>query len=186
MIYDVSYGNFNNVKFASDELYDSYEKFENDYQNLGIEQTISLNSLKNLYYLLIGRYGNSTIANSDINQFRFKVFSIIFMYAPTWEKRLSLQKKIRELTDEELMTGDKVVYNNALNPNSQPSTSSLQELNYINSQNTTNNKRSKISAYMAQYNMLETDVTKELLDRFNKLFISIYQPNEPNYYVGGN
>ena len=100
-----------------------------------------------LFYLLYARYGNNPIANRDVNQFKYKVFSIIFQYGPTWEKRLDIQKKLRELSAEELATGSKAIYNTALNPSIAPSTQATDELNYINQQNTTNYKKSKMDAY---------------------------------------
>lgn len=36
-----------------------------------------------LYYLLYARYGNNPIANTDINQFKYKMYSVIFQYGPT-------------------------------------------------------------------------------------------------------
>jgi hypothetical protein len=36
-----------------------------------------------VYYLLYARYGNNPIANRDENQFKFKIFSVIFQYGPT-------------------------------------------------------------------------------------------------------
>ena len=32
-------------------------------------------SINNLFYLLYARYGNSPIANADVNQFKYKVYS---------------------------------------------------------------------------------------------------------------
>ena len=36
-----------------------------------------------LYYLLYARYGNNPIANTDINQFKYKIYSVVFQYGPT-------------------------------------------------------------------------------------------------------
>lgn len=35
------------------------------------------------YYLLYARYGNNPIANTDVNQWKWKVASVIFQYGPT-------------------------------------------------------------------------------------------------------
>jgi hypothetical protein len=75
------------------------------------------------------------------------MFSVIFQYGPTWQKRLDIQAKIRGLTDSDILIGSKAIYNTALNPSTAPSTGSLEELTYINSQNTTNYKKSKLEAY---------------------------------------
>ena len=105
------------------------------------------NNVSTIFYLLYARYGNNPIANRDVNQFKYKVFSIIFQYGPTWEKRLDIQEKLRKLSADELATGSKAIHNSAFNPSTAPSTQATDELNYINSQNTTNYKKSKMDAY---------------------------------------
>lgn len=77
------------------EIWDEASDFLYDYQNVGIPTTISTQNATTLYYLLYARYGNTPIANYDENQWKYKVFSVIFQYGPTWEKRLSMQETLR-------------------------------------------------------------------------------------------
>lgn len=107
----------------------------------------------------------------------------MFMYGPTWEERLSLQEKIRNLTDAEIQQGSKAIYNSALNPATTPSTGSLEELNFINSQNTTNYKKSRMEAIALKWDLLHTDVTSEFLAKFKSLFMKILSPNQTQVYV---
>lgn len=174
------YGNFRTRTFV--EIWNNEEAFANDYNNNGIPVSISAVSLKTLFYLLYARYGNSNIASSDENQFKYKVFSTIFMYAPAWEKRLDIQKKLRELSDEEIMKGSTAIYNSALNPSTAPSTATLEELPYINQQNATKYKKAKMDAYATLYALIETDVTEELIGKFKKLFITIVEPDRALWY----
>ena len=136
-----------------------------------------------IFYLLYSRYGNNPIANRDINQWKFKVFSVIFQYGPTWEKRLDIQEKLRDISDDDLLLGAKAIYNTALNPSTTPSTGSLDELTYINSQNTTNYKKSKMEAYSQLLELLEVDVTEEFLVKFKKCFKVFVAPEKPLLYV---
>lgn len=108
--------------------------------------------------------------------------SIIFMYGPSWEKRLEIQTKIRDLTDEELMRGGKAIYNHSFNPSTAPKTGSLEELDTINEQNTTNYKKSKMEGYSMLMSLLERDVTEEFISLFSKLFIKILAPDYPLLY----
>ena len=85
------------------EVWSSASKFLTDYQNVGIPTTIDTNNARTLYYLLYARYGNTPIANYDENQFKYKVFSIIFQYGPTWEKRLSVQQTLRDMQLSDLI-----------------------------------------------------------------------------------
>lgn len=175
------YGNYRNRKFT--DLWPSFESFNNDYQNNGIEALLSSSAIKTLYYLLYARYGNSTIASFDETQFKYKVFSTIYMYGPTWEKRIEIQKAVRDLNLDEVMDGGKAVYNTALNPNQAPSTDSLEELKYISQQNTTKYKKSKVDAYNVLLGLLETDVTEAFIGQFKKLFLIVVTPELPLWYI---
>lgn len=180
MICDSEYGNYRTKKFT--DFYPIAQDFINDYHLNGIPATITDDSANTLFYLLYARYGNSHIINSDENQFKYKLFSIVFQYGPTWEKRLDIQNKLRNLTEDELMRGTKAIYNTANNPGTDPSTGSLEELQYINSQNTTGYKKSKMDAYANLLALLDTDVTEDFIKKFGKLFITILEPREPLWY----
>lgn len=67
------------------DVWDNAAEFVSDYKSSGLYDTnnkISDTSATTLYYLLYARYGNSPLANRDITQFQYKVFSIIFQYGP--------------------------------------------------------------------------------------------------------
>ena len=175
------YGNFRTRTFA--DIYTTFEDFNKDYTSNGIPGSLSAVNLKTLYYLLYARYGNSNIASSDENQFKYKVFSTIFMYGPAWQKRLEIQKNLMDLDEEDIIKGTTAIHNNALNPSTAPSTQALEELNYISSQNTTKYKKSKIEGYATLYALIETDVTEEFIGKFKKLFITIVEPDLPLWYA---
>ena len=176
-----AYGNFRTRTFT--DIYPDVQTFLNEYANNGIPTTIQQSSCQTLYYLMYSRYGNSHIANNDENQFKYKVFSIIFMYGPTWEKRLDIQNKLRQMSEDELRLGAKQIYNHSFNPSTPPSTDSKEELDTIDDQNITHYKKSRLDAYANLLALLETDVTEELLARFKKLFIQIVEPQLPLWYV---
>ena len=164
-------------------IWEDKDDFLADYATIGIPTTISNTNATTLYYLLYAKYGNNPIANLDEEQFKYKVFSIVYMYGPTWEKRLDIQAKLRNLSDSDIITGTKAIYNNALNPSTAPSTGSLDELTYINSQNTTNYKKSKMDAYSQLWDLLETDVTEEFVGRFRVCFKQFVRPERPLIYI---
>ena len=85
------------------EVWSSASEFLTDYQAAGIPTTISVQNATTLYYLLYARYGNTPIANYDENQWKYKMFSIIFQYGPTWEKRLNIQDTLRGLQISDLV-----------------------------------------------------------------------------------
>lgn len=164
------------------EIWDDVDTFTLDYKQsplydkttvnnvVNLNNSLSDSNITKLYYLLYARYGNNPIANMDENQFRYKVFSIIFEYGPTWQKELDLQNKLRNLSDEEIATGQFAIYNQAYHDATEPSTGTTQELDYINNQNTSRLKKGKLNAYNDLLLLLKTDVTKQFIDRFANLF----------------
>lgn len=85
------------------DIWNRVSEFLYDYQHVGIPTTISTSNATTLYYLLYARYANNPIANYDEEQFKYKVFSIIFQYGPTWEKKLSIQQTLRGLQLSDLI-----------------------------------------------------------------------------------
>ena len=108
--------------------------------------------------------------------------SLIFQYGATWQKRLDIQRGLRELSPEELLVGATQINNHAYNPQTAPSTSTLDELSYINEQHATRTKYSKLDGYARLMALLDEDVTGEFLDRFNTLFIKIAAPQTSLVY----
>lgn len=158
------------------EIYESASDFASDYSTFALGGITDSTLVSKLYYLLYAKYANNFITNIDETQFKYKLFTIIFEYGPTWEKRLDIQTKLRAISDDDLLLGAKAIYNHAYNPSTEPSTQSLTELTYINDQNTTNYKKSKMDAYTQLWNLLATDVTEGFLDRFSVLFKKFISP----------
>lgn len=167
------------------DIWQSDEQFLEDWRALPVFNGIMAdedNSIKKIFFLLYARYGNSHIVNNDETQFKLRLWSTIFQYAPSWEKKLEYQAKIRGLTDDDILIGATNVYNHAYNPNQAPSTQYLEEVPYINDQNVTKYKKSKLEAYFQASQYLEQDFTKDFLDKFKNLFIKIVEPAEPLIY----
>ena len=168
------------------EVWDDVSKFKTEFAASPFVGAIKASSPDNvtlLFYLLYGKYGNNPIANFDLEQFKMKLFSIIFMYGPAWEKRLDIQNKLRALSDDDILIGSKAIYNQSMNPSTEPSTSSLDELTTINTQNTTAYKRSKMEAYGQLWDLISTDVTASFLDKFKDCFKVFVRPEQPLLYV---
>ena len=85
------------------EIWSTAADFLDDYQHIGIPTTISNQNATTLFYLLYARYGNNPIANYDEEQFKYKIFSVVFQYGPTWEKKLALQATLRDLQLSDLI-----------------------------------------------------------------------------------
>ena len=170
------------------QVWKTYDLFKTDYdaspfvgaihEGEVIQGETMPDNLEILYYLLYAKFGNSFITNLDENQWKFKVFSTIWKYGPAWEKKLEIQANLKELDikSKDFLKGARAIYNKALNPETEPSTSALTELTYINEQNTTNYEKSKMDALTQLWNLIATDVTDSFLERFAPLFKRIWNP----------
>lgn len=176
-----SWVEYNTLLFT--DVWDEATKFVTDYRTSGIPTTISEANVTTLYYLLYARYGNTPISAMDEYQWKTRVFSIIFQYGPTWEKKLEIQKNVRNLTITDLKKGATTIYNKALNPASAPSDQTLEEINYINEQNVSKVQKNDSQAYAEWMSLLEEDVTGYFLRKFDGCFKKIVRPEKTLEYV---
>lgn len=139
-------------------------------------------NLTTVYYLLFARYASNHINSDYPEQWKMKVMSTIFKYGPTWAKRLQIQENVRSMSDSDILKGDIAIYNNAMNPDTTPSTATWDTIEGINSQNVTLRKRGQLEAYALVDTLLKTDVTTEFIDKFKKLFNIVASPQAPLWY----
>ena len=182
----IKYKPYQTLTFA--EVWKDYASFKSDYDALivgfpQISTPLKANSIQTLYYCLYARFGNNPIANSDVDQFKMKVFSTAFAYGPTWERKQEIQASLRALTEADLLVGAKQIYNHAFNPSAEPSTGALDELSYINDQNTANHKKSKMEAYSILWTILHAETTKEFIDKFAKCFAVFVDKMRVPFYI---
>lgn len=157
------------------DIFPSVDDFVSGWLDSGLDEDpiITVAAIKKTYMLLFAKYSNSPITNNDEEQFKYKVWSIIFQYCPNWLKKLELQKKLRDLTDDELVIGEKTISNHAMNPSTLPTTSTTSELDKIDAQNVSIIKKSKINAYSQVYGLLSDNVTENYISRFKDLFMKV-------------
>ena len=175
----------NHLKFT--DVWNDYEDFKNDYDLNPLKAPIPAlreeAAIRTTFYLLYASYGNSEIINRDVHQFKAKIFAVIMKYGAFWDKKLDIQDKIMNLSDAELMKGSTAIFNKAFNPNIEPSTETLDEIPYINEQNTTKYKKSKPEAYMLLWDSLRTSATDDYIRKFRSLFKVFVGQQEIGYYI---
>lgn len=135
-----------------------------------------------VFYMLYARYGNSHIASSDENQFKYKLFMIFFQFGPSWKKKLDVQKELRHLSLSDITRGTVQINNHALNPDQSPSTDAFDALTYINEQNASGIKKSPLEGYNNLLALVDNDVTEEFISKFKRLFLQIVEPEKPLWY----
>lgn len=172
---------FDNVTFS--DLWSTAEEFVNSYKKVGFPQTyesgnyVTDEDLKLIWLLLLGRFADSTIKPfNTYGAFQVRFMSRVWQHAPAWKKNLDIQNKLRSLSLEDgsdIYKGGSAIYNTAMNPSTQPGTGTDQELNFINNQNVTKHKKSKLEGLAMLSDLLKNDVTEQFLKRFDDFFKTI-------------
>ena len=133
-------------------------------------------TMTTLYYLLWARYASSHIRSDYPQQWKMKIMMTVFEYGPTWSKRLEIQEKVRNMSDDEIQKGTIMTYNSAMNPDGAPTTETWETLKGINSQNKNLYQRGKLDSYAYIDQILRTDVTREFIEKFKKFFDIMASP----------
>lgn len=185
-VYDI-YGNFRTRTFS--EIFSDADDFNAYLTNIDSNSNDVIADIqpkyKYIWLLLAARYANSHIASINEDQFKLKVWLIVHQYAPNFIKKLDLQVKIREMSDEDLMSTGLSVMNHANNPSAVTDTPDTL-VNTVDDQNTSTGKRDKSSAYMLQYDNLDDSLIDKFLDRFKRLFLTVVEPDYPLWYEDNN
>ena len=171
------------------EVWPSVSDFKTEYASLvagfstDFKTPVKTANLDTIYYLLYAKYGNTPMCNYDINQFKMRIVSNIVAYGPTWERKEEVQRALRGLSEADLLVGAKQIYNHAFNPSTTPSTTAVEELTYINDQNTANHKKAKMEAYSILWNLLHADTTREFIDKFKNCFSVFVDRSWVPFYI---
>lgn len=179
------YGSFNTLTFS--DVFPSFESFSDcreEFKLVCPETRIDADTLELCYLLLLTRYGESHFAGYNSEMAAMKVIQMVGSYAPALKQKLKIQDKLVsfDLDGDELLNGTSQIFNHADHPNTDPSTATLEELTYIDSQSTQKVRRGKLEAYAMLMQLMDGDLYDEFTNRFQKLFIRIAQPQRPTLY----
>ena len=187
MIYDANYthyGRFSNKKFL--DVFPDAEAFKKEYSYYQIlfnsPIKVEENQMAFIYYILYSKYGSEYIAMSNTTRFEAKLFATLELAAPILLKELDVQNKLLKLSEDDLYSGGRAIYNHAFNPSGTPSTSTLQEIPYINDQNTTQYKKSPMEGYSVLLSLLDDNLLDKFLRKFKKLFLRVLAPTRARLY----
>lgn len=175
------YGCYRTRTFS--DIFPTQNAFIDGFISTPLGDTISTDELAKIWFILNSKYMNSHSSFSDENQFVMMVYQRVYAYGPTYVKKMEIQDKLRALDDDEILIGTKMIYNHAFNPNSEPSTDTLEEIETINDQNTSKVKKNKLQAYAELHSLLHSDLTTSFINKFKDLFLKIVEPQSPLWYV---
>lgn len=161
----------------------NFDAFKGQYDNMNVFNiTLDEVYLKKTYYLLMARYGDQAISGyRDEPRWKLRLFATVATYGPVWQEKSKLQETVRGMSVDDFKKSSKTIYNTALNPNSAPSTGALEELEYINSQNTSNKVVSDYEAISRKWELLNDDLDKVYMDHFKNLFSKFLLGDVPLY-----
>ena len=171
------------------DVYESVDLFKADYGAF-FPKTITDDNYSILFYLLYSKYGNNPIANDSVIQFKIKLQSIVWQYGSTWEKKLDIQKILRELQEADLVKGTTNDYtvNGNTNATNTANSKNLQShavgpgelgavineddgslLNYINDQVATKNENNQTNT-IEDTKTSNQKITKSKMDAYTQLW----------------
>lgn len=127
----------------------------------------------NLYTLFLNKYLNCSI-NFDTKEVFKRRFSLLLNdYLKEYSVNIASKNAMYNLTEDELLIVNTYINNYANNPNYEV-TDVFSELGYISNQNNGINRANKLTAYITYLKSLLPYGNEDFLDRFKKLFKTIY------------
>lgn len=170
-----------NQKNFSD-IYSDADTFLADMGSLGLEKNLEDDDYKTIFFLLFSRYGDTGITGyGDETRWKMRLQAVIWQYGPEWKKKIALQKEIQGMSVDDAMKGSTMIYNHAVNPSTEPTTGTTEELDFINEQTQNKSKRSKADAIASLWDMLDSNITERFMDKFKNLFTKFTLKDEPLY-----
>lgn len=181
------YGTYRTRKFV--DIFPTANDFVTAFESTVFTGVLTTSDLNKAYYLIYARYGNSRVANSDENQAKYKIYSVLWQYGPTWARNVEVQATLRGLTENELVAGSKALTNHGYNPSTEieggPNPDDG-EITTTNEQANTKYTKPKLEGYATLIALLEKDVTESFIKQFRICFLSITSAEEPLLYEGDN
>lgn len=187
----MAYIKYNNLQI--DDVFESDIDFLNKFKASAFYNKAGFNmtdeELLIAFNLIYARYNLNPAANKSPDIFVLKFFGILWQYGPKWALDVKIQAKLRSLgldDSSEIYKGSKAIYNRAEHPETSPSDTSLEELEYITGQNVTNYKKSKLEGLANLMELLRTDVTETFINQFRRLFSKFVANDKCILYYEGD
>ena len=189
MSISVEYGAMLTRKFY--EIFPDVDTFLTEWNNtyyktdLDSDSILPEKAVKLVYYTLCSKYYQSTTASVSEDLFKDRLFTLVYQHSPEYWKRIQIKNELLKLDLNETEISSKTINNLALNPNTEPTTSSDEEINYINQQNVSIIKQNKVRAYREYLDLIKMDYTDVFLNKFSNLFLKILVPQENAIFITG-
>lgn len=138
-----------------------------------------------IYTHIMIKYGGDCLRYSSHDMAAAKVFQILSIEYPAYIRKREAAEAIYLLELEAFKHGTLTVANQAANPNTTPSTDSLDPLPYIAAQQTVGTKLDDLEGLQRQYRATYTKYLDDLLKSLENLFQGILTESEDVYLYDG-
>ncbi len=166
------------------DIYSSADEFYKEASSYGFVQAIDEDATKEIFYLLTAKYGDCvTIGYSNETRWKMKLWSIVWQYGSAWLRKSKIADELDKLTTSDAQIGSTILANHARNPQNKPTS---EELEYVDDQNATKYKKSKLEALALLYVNQKDEYTNIFINRFKVLFNPVLMPSDPLYIYGGS
>ena len=161
-----------NKNLLFSDVWSTSEEFVADYRASGLNvAAITDTNLTVLYCQLFARHGSDHIRSNNSNQWKYKVFAIIFNKGPKWQAALLKQTELQNLTDEELTFLGRTMTNQSGNTTvvNEGGTITEDALDTVDKQDVNITRGNKLVAIRAFIDSLQ-DVSSAFISEFDQLF----------------
>lgn len=174
-----------NKNLLFSDVWDTPESFISDFRASGLNvATITDTNLNVLYCQLFARHGSDHIRSNNSNQWKYKVFAIIFNKGPKWQAALAKQTELQNLTDEELTFLGRTITNQSGNTTvvNEGGTITEDALDTVDKQDVNITRGNKLVAIRAFIDSLQ-DVSSAFISEFDQLFSRVVFAPNTNLYT---
>lgn len=168
-------GGLVNSTSTPEDLWQTTDMFYNDFMASPFSGDVDNNlynraDLDKVFWHLMSKYDESHYSYKSDDKCKLKTFHVIHQYLPTYLKRIELQERIRNMTDQDLFDSGKQVVKSANTPDVEEDMNSLSTPQYTDNIQVQNRQSAKLLAIQQQYGSILDNVWDEFIDKFAFLF----------------
>lgn len=173
MAYKYDYLTFEEIFEDAEDFYTAYPSEYSEFT----EFDDTHKELTLIYTLLNARYATSKTF-MDEERFKARCMSLVFQFGPKFIKDVKIQKRLRTLTENEMVSGAAQKSLSGYNPSTDISGNTDTEISTVNQQNLLKYTKGILDGYTNLYILLKTDVTATFLQKFKSLFASVIDTDD--------
>lgn len=161
--------------FVFKDLIPTFDKFLELYDNYMIEHiNLDDEELEIIYKILYNNYCNCSVAYDTPNAFYRMFFLEIFNSGEDYIIKLNMVKRLRQLSEDDLVKEYETVSNVANNDNEIVSDPLQHIVPYITTQSSSTSKGNKANAILRGLSAYRDNNVKYFVDKFQYLFLTIF------------